>query len=119
MEPVLSAEATVSFKREMGVSYNTTVRESPIEELLRFPVAKPQGLPPVYLVVTSQSLVFASVRAYSAGPSALKTAYSASGFVTLCKCLFTLLPEWEFFPWNIRVAFPKESQLRQRRDTHP
>ena len=31
--------------------------------------------------------------------------------------LYTLLSQWEFLPWEIRVAFPKESQLQQSRAT--
>ncbi|KAK7087589.1 uncharacterized protein [Littorina saxatilis] len=83
VESKMVADATVKFTREMGVSYNTTVRESPKQELLRIPVVKTVGMPPVYLVVTSQSLVHASVRAYSSGASTLKTGYSGNGFVTL------------------------------------
>ena len=30
---------------------------------------------------------------------------------------YTLLSQWEFFPWEIRVTFPKESQLQQSRAT--
>ena len=33
--------------------------------------------------------------------------------------LHTLLPQWEFLPWEIRVAFPKESQLQKSRATQP
>ena len=32
---------------------------------------------------------------------------------------YILLSQWEFLPWEIRVAFPKESQLRQSRATQP
>ena len=32
---------------------------------------------------------------------------------------FTLLSQWEFFPSEICVDFPKESQLRQSRATQP
>ena len=31
----------------------------------------------------------------------------------LCILYTTLLSQWEFIPWEIRVAFPKESQLQQ------
>ena len=36
--------------------------------------------------------------------------------VNIC---FTLLSQWEFFPWEIRVAFPKESQRRHSGATQP
>ena len=31
--------------------------------------------------------------------------------------VFTLLSPWKFIPWEIRVAFPQESQLQQSRAT--
>ena len=33
--------------------------------------------------------------------------------------LYTLLSQWEFFTWEIRVAFPKKSQLQQSRAIQP
>ena len=88
----LSTDATVTFNREMGLTYNLTVWESPTTELLRMPVATSLGLPPIYLVVTAQSLMEASVRAYSSGAAALRTAYNGTGFVTLCEyeCIIML-----------------------------
>ena len=31
----------------------------------------------------------------------------------------TLLSQWEFIPWEIRITFPKDSQLQQIRATQP
>jgi hypothetical protein len=86
----LSTDATVTFKKEIGLTYNNlSIFDTPSTELLRMPVAKTLGLPPIYLVVTAESLVQASVRAYSAGAAVLRSAYNASGYVTLCE--YTLL----------------------------
>lgn len=79
----LSTDATVIFTREMGLTKNTTIWESPSSELFRMPVAQTLGLPPIYLVVSVQSSVHASVHAYSSGTASLRTAYNASGFLTL------------------------------------
>ena len=35
------------------------------------------------------------------------------------RILYALLSQWEFPPWEIRVALPKESQLQQSRATQP
>ena len=92
----LSTDAMMIFNREMGLTYNVTVRESPTTELLRMPVAASVGLPPIYLVVTVQSLMQASVHAYSSGAAVLRTAYNGTGFVTLCEL-------WSTFLWQNEV----------------
>ena len=32
---------------------------------------------------------------------------------------YILLSQWEFIPWEIPVAFPKENQLQESRTTQP
>ena len=45
----------------------------------------------------------------------IDTSFSFSFFLLV----YTLLSQWGFIPWKIRVAFPKESQLQQSRATQP
>ena len=40
-------------------------------------------------------------------------------FFLLFFLLYTLLSQWEFLQWEIRVTFPKESQLQPSRATQP
>lgn len=80
----LSVNATVQFSREMGVTYNLTLHVSPEQELLKVPLVRTLGMPPVYLVLSYQSLAMASVRAYSAGAAALATGFNGKGFTTVC-----------------------------------
>ena len=42
--------------------------------------------------------------------------FNLCGSVFSC-FFYTLLSQWEFFPWEILVAFPKECQLQQSRAT--
>ena len=39
--------------------------------------------------------------------------------ISVFRILYTLLSQWEFLPWETRVAFPKESQLQQSRARYP
>ena len=40
-------------------------------------------------------------------------------FFALKKIICTLLSQWEFFPWEVRAAFPEKSQLQQSHATQP
>ena len=44
--------------------------------------------------------------------------YCIQGLLFFC-IVYTLLSQWEFLAWEIRVAFPKESQLQQSRAIQP
>lgn len=78
----LEADASISFKRELGVTFNVTLDQTPTMELFRVPVAQPRGVPPVYLTVSYNALSAATVSAYSAGKATLKSAFNATGYLT-------------------------------------
>lgn len=59
-------------------------------ELFRVPVAQVRQLQPIYLTVSYQAETLASVKAYSAGKTSLRTAFNGTGFVTVCK--YFILP---------------------------
>nr|KAG5707967.1 hypothetical protein BaRGS_025105 [Batillaria attramentaria] len=58
----MSVDATMKFQREIGLTFNMTVQESPVTELLKVPLARSLGLPPVYLVLSYQSVATASLK---------------------------------------------------------
>lgn len=81
----LEADAKVAFKREIGVTFNLTLGRTETVEVFRVPVAKPLGMPEVYLTVSCSALSASTLSAYSAGPASISTAFNASGYLTTCK----------------------------------
>ena len=81
----LEADARVSFKRELGVTFNVSLDRSSTTQLIHVPVARIIGLPPVYLTVSYRADSAATVSAYSAGKASVRTAFNATGFVTACE----------------------------------
>lgn len=74
-------DAAITFRRELGLTYNVTAFTSPTIELFRVPVASVTGLPPVYLTVTYQVQTLITVQAYSGGEADLRTAFNTSGYL--------------------------------------
>ena len=52
-------------------------------------------------------------------PGRTETGTGAPQLIVLSFLFYTLLSQWEFLPWETRVAFPKKNLLQQSRVTQP
>lgn len=73
----------------MGLTYvDVPVFNTPATELFRVPVASVPDVPPVFLTVGYRADTLATVKAYTAGATSLRTAFNASGSTTICEIIY-------------------------------
>ena len=87
--------------------------------LLFFDFQLPRGLLRCATTKSTHTHTSPTCFAFSSEGLHIHCGFSAGNYHWSFFLSFSFLSQWEFFPWENRVALPEESQLRQNRATQP